>query len=157
MTDFVRTTFRQVIRLSCQLSLWGWVLAVLVTGCAEPYPMKEKAASEQPDALEPVEVDLGRFDVTIPNASTNSTILVDFHIFAKMPKYKTEEVSEQLESHAHRFRQDVLLRVRSLGRPTLNEPNLTQLRQEIQEAIEEISPDSKIELIGFYHFRFLEE
>lgn len=130
---------------------------VFLVGCGTPYPQKEQAAKDMPDALVPVEVDLGKFECTVPNDKTNSTIQIDFHPFAKMPRYKAQELEPLLESHQSRFRHDVLLRVRKFDRPTLNDPDLTQLREAILQAVSEVLKENKIELIGFYHFQFLEE
>jgi len=136
------------------VAMLAWAM---LAGCAEPYQNEPIAAIDQPDAMKSVEVDLGQFDITIPNSATNSTILVDFHVFAKMPKYKTEELAPLLETHENRFRHDVMLRVRNLDRPTLNDPDLMQLREEILAAVQAILSEPKVELIGFYHFRFLED
>lgn len=130
---------------------------VYLVGCGKPYPQPERAAKDMPDALVPVEVDLGKFECTIPNDKTNSTIQIDFHAFAKMPRYKSQELQPLLESHQSRFRHDVLLRVRKFDRPTLNDPDLAQLREAILQATSEILKENKIEMVGFYHFQFLEE
>ncbi|RCS52692.1 hypothetical protein DTL42_07585 [Bremerella cremea] len=110
-----------------------------------------------PDALVPVEVDLGMFDCTIPNPKTNSTILVDFHAFIKLPRYKSYELEPILESHKSRFRHNMVLRIRKFNRTALNEPDLTQLREALRASLDELLPDNKIEMIGFYSFQFLEE
>ncbi|QDU73939.1 hypothetical protein Pan97_09390 [Bremerella volcania] len=152
--------------LAARLSPWfkaTWVriaaLAafVFLVGCGTPYPQKERAAKDMPDALVPVEVDLGKFECTIPNDKTNSTIQIDFHAFAKMPRYKSQELEPLLESHQSRFRHDVLLRVRKFDRPTLNDPDLAQLREALLAAVGEVLKENKIEMVGFYHFQFLEE
>ena len=152
--------------LKASLPVWrkaNWfriaALAMLIylVGCGKPYPQKETAAKDMPDALVPVEVDLGKFECTIPNDKTNSTIQIDFHAFAKMPRYKSQELEVLLESHKNRFRHDVLLRVRKFDRTTLNDPDLAKLREAILAAIGEILKENKIEMVGFYHFQFLEE
>ena len=130
---------------------------VFLVGCGKPYPQPAKAAKDMPDALVPVEVDLGKFECTIPNDKTNSTIQIDFHAFAKMPRYKSQELEPLLASHQSRFRHDVLLRVRKFDRPTLNDPDLAQLREALLQAVNEILKENKIEMVGFYRFQFLEE
>lgn len=130
---------------------------VFLVGCGTPYPQPERAARDMPDALVPVEVDLGKFECTIPNDKTNSTIQIDFHAFAKIPRYKSQELQTLLESHQNRFRHDVLLRVRKFDRPTLNDPDLAQLREALLESTGELLKENKIEMVGFYHFQFLEE
>ena len=135
-----------------------WTLiALLISGCGKPYEKPQKSAQEMPNALEPVEIDLGQFDFTIPNAKTNSTILVDFHAFVKLPRYKSYELTPVLESHASRFRHDVLLRVRKLTRTALNDPDLAQVRAELRASLDALLSENKIQQVGFYHFRFLEE
>ena len=136
----------------------GWMaVAVLLSGCGKPYEKPQKSAQEMPNALEPVEIDLGQFDFTIPNAKTNSTVLVDFQAFVKLPRYKSYELTPVLESHANRFRHDVLLRLRKLTRTALNDPDLSQVRAEVRASLDALLPENKIQQVGFYHFRFLEE
>lgn len=145
----------------CLKASWVRIAAlaalVFLVGCGKPYPPTERAAKDMPDALVPVEVDLGKFECTIPNDKTNSTIQIDFHAFAKMPRYKSHELEPLLESHKSRFRHDILLRVRRFDRPTLNDPDLAQLREAILKAAGEILKENKIEMVGFYQFQFLEE
>ncbi len=142
-------------------TIWVRIAALsavtLTIGCGTPYAQPERAAKDMPDALIPVEVDLGKFECTVPNDKTNSTIQIDFHAFAKMPRYKSQELEPLLESHHNRFRHNVLLHVRKFDRPTLNDPDLTQLREALSGAIREVLPENKVEMIGFYHFQFLEE
>ncbi len=161
-----RTMSRSQSNLRAPLPTWlkaNWLriaaLTVLIylVGCGKPYPQPETAAKDMPDALVPVEVDLGKFECTIPNDKTNSTIQIDFHAFAKMPRYKSEEMEAVLQSHKNRFRHDVLLRVRKFDRTTLNDPDLAKLRESILAAISEVLQEDKIEMVGFYHFQFLEE
>lgn len=132
-------------------------VAALQIGCGTPYVQGEKDAKDMPDALVPVEVDLGSFDCTIPNPKTNSTILVDFHAFIKLPRYKSYELEPILKSHENRFRHNMVLRIRKFNRTALNEPDLTQLREALRASLDELMPDNKIEMIGFYSFQFLEE
>lgn len=139
----------------------GYVVFLVVTalqiGCGTPYVQGEKDAKDMPDALVPVEVDLGSFDCTIPNPKTNSTILVDFHAFIKLPRYKSYELEPILKSHENRFRHNMVMRIRKFNRIALNEPDLTQLREALRASLDELMPENKIEMIGFYNFQFLEE
>ncbi|PQO32959.1 hypothetical protein [Blastopirellula marina] len=133
------------------------ILVLLLTGCGTPHVQGKKDAKDMPDALVPVEVDLGKFECTIPNPKTNSTILVDFHAFLKLPRYKSYELEPILKTHENRFRHSMVLRIRKFNRTALNEPDLTQLREALKSSIDELLPDSKIEMIGFYSFQFVEE
>ncbi|MBA2116336.1 hypothetical protein [Bremerella alba] len=148
LTPWLKTSWVRIAALTAM---------VFLVGCGKPYRPPEQAARDMPDALVPVEVDLGKFECTIPNDKTNSTIQIDFHPFAKLPRYKSQELEQVLESHKSRFRHDVLLRVRKFDRPTLNDPDLAQLREAIVKAAGQILKENKIEMIGFYHFQFLEE
>lgn len=133
------------------------LLALLATGCGTPYAGPEKDAKDMPDALVPVEIDLGKFDCTIPNSKTNSTILVDFHAFVKLPRYKSYELEEVLQTHDNRFHHHLTLQIRKFDRTALNEPDLMKLRDALRSSLDELLPDNKIEMIGFYSYQFLEE
>lgn len=130
---------------------------LLTLGCGGGDSGAQTPLIDLPNAQDIVEVDLGRFDLTISQESTNSSILLDLHAFAKVRRYKEPEVKQALEEFQNQFRHAVILKIRALDRPTLNDPGLTVLRETIKQSIKELGPEVKVDGVGFYQFRFLEE
>jgi hypothetical protein len=140
------------------------ILGMLVCGCAEEPAETTIDVSEAtgplletPDAMDTREVDLGSYDVTISQQDTNSTLMVDFQVFAELPNYKREAFQKLLETHRNRVRHAIILKLRAFDRPRLNEPDLVSVREAIKEVVIANIEEPAIENIGFYHFRFLEE
>lgn len=137
----------------------GLLLATLLLtlGCGGADSPAQTPLIDLPNAQDIVELDLGRFDLTISQESTNSSILLDLHVFAKVRRYKEPEVKQILQENQNQFRHTVILKIRGLDRPTLNDPGLTVLRETIKQSIMELGSEMRVEGIGFYQFRFLEE
>lgn len=140
------------------------MICLLACGCAEEPEATTIDLSqatgpliEMANAMDTLEVDLGKYDVTISQQDTNSTLIIDFHVFAKLPNYKREAFQKMLETHHHRVRHAIILKLRDFDRPRLNEPDLLAVREAIKEAVLTNIEEPKINGVGLYHFRFLEE
>ena len=139
------------------------MISLLACGCAEEqetaidFSQATGPLIEMDNAMDTREVDLGKYDITISQRDTNSTLLVDFHVFAELPNYKREAFVEIFETHHHRVRHAIILNLRSFDRARLNEPDLLSVRDSIKEVILANVEEPKIDGIGFYHFRLLEE
>ncbi|MFI4877088.1 MAG: hypothetical protein ACIALR_17170 [Blastopirellula sp. JB062] len=143
------------------MTRYGILIAVLcglsaALGCGE-VPSQFRDVENLPKPTDPAEFDLGEFDITIPQDKTNSTIMLDFHAYAIMPKYQLELFQTEFDAKRRRLRNDVILGIREFSRSQLNEPELDSVRKAISAAIGESIDEPKIENVGFYHFRFLEE
>lgn len=130
---------------------------LLTPGCGGAESGAQTPLIDLPNAQDIVEVDLGRFDLTISQESTNSSILLELHAFALVLRYKEPEVRQALEENQNQFRHEVILKIRALDRPTLNDPGLTLLRETIKQSIKDLDPEMKVSGVGFYQFRFMEE
>lgn len=131
-----------------------WLLTLL--GCGE-VPIQFRDVENLPKPTDPAEFDLGSFDITIPQDNTNSTIMLDFHAYVIMPKYQLEPFQAEFEQKQHRIRNGIILNIREFTRSQLNEPELESVRTAIAAGVGDAITEPKIDAVGFYHFRFLEE
>ncbi|MCC9607469.1 hypothetical protein LOC68_12615 [Blastopirellula sp. JC732] len=131
-----------------------WLL--VASGCGE-VPIQFRDVENLPKPTDPAEFDLGSFDITIPQDKTNSTIMLDFHAYVIMPKYQLEAFQAEFALKEHRLRNGIILNIREFTRSQLNEPELESVRNAIAKGVSDAIPEPKINAVGFYHFRFLEE
>jgi hypothetical protein len=100
------------------------------------------------------EVDLGAFRTTMPrDPTTNALAEIEIHIFGTAPRYRVESIEKQLEGDDYWFRHETLLAVRNASLEELAEPDLTKLRQRIEQVANHILDDAPIKSIGFYDVR----
>ena len=65
------------------------------------------------EPAEQAEVDLGEFCVTAFQATSNTTLRIDFHLFGTVKAENQKEFLHLMEENKHRFREQVLVTVRS--------------------------------------------
>jgi hypothetical protein len=131
-------------------SLLASCAAILCGGCYDGQALVEAARST---ALKTrtAEVDFGKFQTTLPrDPKTKSFTDVQLHIFGTVPRYRVPEIESQLKAELYRVRHETLQAVRTTTRDELAEPSLTQLRERIEEVVNEILVDSPVKSIGFY-------
>jgi hypothetical protein len=131
-----------LVGLSC--SLFG--------GC---YEGKVLVAQARSAALNTrlAEVDLGTFHTTLPR-DKNSISLTEMrlHIFGTVPRYRVPAIEKQLKTEAYRLRHETLVAVRRSTPEELADPNLTRLRQRIEQIVNGILEEGPVKTIGFYDF-----
>jgi flagellar FliL protein len=79
------------------------------------------------------EVDLGQFSLTTLQPASNTTLLVDFHLFATVASENESLANELIERHKHRVRDQVLTTVRSAEIADLTDPGLGLIKRQILE------------------------
>jgi hypothetical protein len=111
--------------------------AAAATGAAgKPPADHKKGESEAPgggEAAANVEVDLKEFSVTIYQPASNSTLRVDFHLHGIVATAKKSEFDHLLELNQNRFREQVMVVVRSAEMADLTDPSLALIKRTILE------------------------
>jgi flagellar basal body-associated protein FliL len=79
------------------------------------------------------EVDLGKFTVTSHQTASNSTMRVDFRLFGIIATEHKEEFDTLLKGNQNRFREQVLVTVRSAEGTDLAEAGLGLIKRQILE------------------------
>src|SRR5208283_2271910 len=78
-----------------------------------------------------VEVDLKEFSVTIYQPASNSTLRIDFHLHGIVDKDKKKEFDHLFELNQNRFREQVMVAVRSAEMADLTDPSLGLIKRTI--------------------------
>ncbi len=100
-----------------------------------------------------VEVDLGKFRVTLPKPYRDmEKAELHFHAFGQVAHRDLDKVEESLKQNSANLNHHILLAVRNLNTTQIAEPNLATLRQEIIQAINGIVEGAPVQSIGFYQF-----
>jgi hypothetical protein len=131
-------------------SLWASCIALTCCGCYDGQALVEAARST---ALKTrtAEVDFGLFQTTLPrDPNTQSFTDVRLYIFWTVPRYRVPEIELQLKAEQYRVRHETLQAVRTTTPDELAEPSLTQLRERIEQVVNEILAESPVKSIGFY-------
>jgi hypothetical protein len=80
---------------------------------------------------ENVEIDLKEFSVTIFQPASNSTLRIDFHLWASVARENEKEFKRLFEENQARFREQVNMSVRSVDMNDLIDPGLGLLKRTI--------------------------
>lgn len=88
--------------------------------------------SQHAGALEK-EVDLGEFNVTVLQAASNTTLMVDFHLYGTVRVEDEAEFLQRYERSKQRIREQILMTVRAAELADLADPGLGLIRRQILE------------------------
>ena len=118
----------------------GDATATAATMAAKPAakPAESQARSESHDAKADegetsgmVEEDMGEFSVTSFQPASNSTLRIDFHLYGSVAAENQKELHRLIEENKHRFREQVVMTVRSAEMSDLTEASLGLLKRTI--------------------------
>ncbi len=115
--------------------------ASAASNAAKP-PAEHKKGEAEPagegDAAANVEVDLKEFSVTIYQPASNSTLRVDFHLHGIVAADNKKEFDRLFELNQSRFREQVMVAVRSAAMADLTDPSLGLIKRTILEKAKHI-------------------
>jgi hypothetical protein len=106
------------------------------SGVAKPpgdHKKGEGVAGEESDSPANVEVDLKEFSVTIYQPASNSTLRIDFHLHGIVAAENKKEFDHLFELNQNRFREQVMVAVRSAEMADLTDPSLGLIKRTILE------------------------
>jgi flagellar basal body-associated protein FliL len=137
-----------------KLLVVGLIAVVVVVECVVAYlcipaaseataaAVKPPADRKKGESAEPngetegptnMEVDLKEFSVTIFQPASNSTLRVDFHLHGTVAAEKKKEFDRLFELNQNRFREQVMVVVRSAEMADLTDPSLGLIKRTILE------------------------
>ncbi|HEV7282488.1 MAG TPA: flagellar basal body-associated FliL family protein [Pirellulaceae bacterium] len=102
------------------------------------------------------EVDLDAFTINMANPATNSTVRVDFHLYATMGEEQVHEFQEIFARRKHRIRDLVITEIRQSKATDLRDPELGLIKRRILEKTNEALGHPLLRSIVFSDFRFME-
>ena len=122
-------------------------------GDAMPQEAKPLAADE-----ESVEIELGQpFGITAYRPLSESTMRIDFHLYATIRLSEKAEFESLMEKNQNRFREQVIVTVRSSDESELTDPSLGLLKRKILEKTNNILGKPMVHSIIFSDFSFVEQ
>jgi flagellar FliL protein len=95
-------------------------------------PAHDELKPQQHAALEK-EVDLGEFSITVLHAASNTTLMVDFHLFGTVRVEDEADFLQRYERSKQRIREQVLVTIRAAELADLADPGLGLIRRQILE------------------------
>lgn len=123
-------------------------------------PGEEEAAAAlaplAPEA-EKLEISLGEFGVTSYQPLTNTTLRIDFQLFATVLAENEGEFTQLLEANQHRFREQVLIILRSAEMTDLTDAGLGLIKRKILEKTNRLLGEALIQEVIFSEFSFIEQ
>ncbi len=128
-----------------------------LAGAEMQQELPEDPDLEEPELADRVEIDLESFSVTSFQAVSNSTLRIDFHLFGTVALEEEDEIIEQMEENRHRFREQVLVTVRSADVSELNDPGLGLIKRKILERSNRIFGKTLLQNIIFSDFSLIEQ
>lgn len=79
------------------------------------------------------EIDLGEFSLTAFQPASNTTLLIDFHLYGTIMSDEEQGFAQRYESNKHRIRDQVITTIRSAELADLTDPGLGLIKRQILE------------------------
>jgi flagellar FliL protein len=159
------------------LKVLGIVLAVTLVECtamyfyfpsananpapAQPATPAESVVIDEEDgksaASDQAEVKLGEFRVTAYQPLSNTTIRIDFQLYGTIAVTDQEQFKVLMEAKGHRFREQVLVTVRSTDLTDLADAGLGLLKRRILATTNKTLGKPLLHSVVFSDFSFVEQ
>lgn len=104
-----------------------------------------------------MEVDLGEFNVTAYQPTSNTTLRIDFHLYGTVAAAEHKEFMARLEENLHRFREQVIVTVRSSEITDLTDAGLGLVKRKIMDKTNKMLGKQLLQSIIFSDFSFIEQ
>jgi flagellar FliL protein len=152
-----------VIAVECAVAYWylpQTVETAALAGSAvenkgESKTTPKKEAEKEPNSQ--VEVDLGEFNVTAYQPASNTTLRIDFHLYGTVAALEQKEFMTRLEENLHRFREQVIVTVRSSEITDLTDAGLGLVKRKIMDKTNRMLGKQLLQTIIFSDFSFIEQ
>lgn len=116
-----------------------------------------EASEDQPPGVQQAEVDLGEFSVTAYQPVSNTTLRIDFHLYGTVAAEDESEFLKRMQDNLHRFREQVIVTVRSAELTDLTDAGLGLLKRRIQEKANQTLGKPLLRAVVFSDFSFIEQ
>lgn len=163
-----------------KIKIAGIVLAVTLVECAAMYlyfpsnnasgapsqpqtqaqpelVVSEDSEDSKNKASEQVEVKLGEFRVTAYQPLSNVTLRIDFQLYGTIASPDQEEFKTLMESKGHRFREQVIVTIRSADLTDLTDAGLGLLKRRILTTTNKTLGKPLLHTVVFSDFSFIEQ
>jgi len=118
-------------------------------------PTTESTAPEL--AVPQMEVDLGEFTITSYQPISNTTLRIDFHLYGTVATEDQKAFQEAIQTNIHRFRDQVIVIVRSAELTDLTDAGLGLIKRKILEKTNALLGKRYLKAVIFSDFSFIEQ
>jgi hypothetical protein len=152
-----------VIGIECSAAYWFLPSAAetaLLAGATEETKKdnKSKDGKEvEKDQNAEAEVNLGEFNVTAYQPVSNTTLRIDFHLYGTIAVADQKEFGTSMEENLHRFRDQVIITVRSAEIGDLTDAGLSLIKRKILEKTNRMLGKPLLQSVIFSDFSFIEQ
>lgn len=131
--------------------------AVKEDGAAALLPAADEPFASEIAETNKVEVSLGTFGVTSYQPLSNTTLRIDFELYATVPADAEAKFSQLFSTSQHRFREQVLVILRSAELTDLTDAGLGLIKRRILEKTNRLLGEALIQEVIFSDFSFIEQ
>jgi len=103
------------------------------------------------------EIDLGEFSLTAFQPASNTTLLIDFHLYGTIMGKEEQGFAEHYDSNKHRIRDQVITTIRSAELADLTDPGLGLIKRQILEKTNRALGKPLLQGIVFSDFLVVEQ
>lgn len=121
---------------------------------AEP---AEPVDEQEPVKKEQAEVNLGQFGVSAFQPGSGSTLRIDFRLFGMVAARDEKEFTKLKEENLHRFRDQVIITLRSAEPADLTDPDLSTIKRRIVDRSNRVLGKSLLRGVVFSDFSCIEQ
>lgn len=167
--------------MMAKIKIGGLVLVIILAECVLAYlflpgasqvsAMAESPANDSSSALidpaidaelknddgSTVEVDLENFGVTAYQPLSNTTLRIDFHLWATVHASEQEEFTARFNDNKHRIREQVIVTVRSSEITDLTDAGLGLIKRKILEKTNRTLGKPLLQSVIVSDFSFVEQ
>jgi flagellar basal body-associated protein FliL len=118
---------------------------------------EKEESGKHAEAGEELEVDLGKFTVTSFQPSSNSTLMIDFHLFATIGGEDQSAYEKAYEENKHRVRDQIIVIIRGSEMTDLTDAGLGLIKRRILEKTNDILGKPLLRTVVFSEFAFMEQ
>jgi len=117
---------------------------------------REEKPNEE-ELVDQLEVDLGEFSVTAFQPISNTALRIDFHLYGTVAAEDYDEFMDLKEENEHRFREQVIMTIRSADITDLTDAGLGLIKRKILEKTNRTFGKPLLRVIIFSDFSFVEQ
>ena len=103
------------------------------------------------------EIDLGEYSLTAFQPASNTTLLIDFHLYGTISAEEEHGFAEHFDSNKHRIRDQVITTIRSAELADLTDPGLGLIKRQILEKTNRALGKPLLQGIVFSDFLVVEQ
>ena len=118
---------------------------------------RDEASQYDQEAVDQIEVALGEFSVTTFQPVSNSTLRIDFQLYGTIALKDEVDFFQRFEENRHRFRDQVIVTIRTADITDFTEAQLGLIRRRVLERSNRVLGKPLLRGVIFSDFSFIEQ